>query len=64
MKNTIRLCSNYYSQDDLAFLMALLSKQEINKMKAGSHTFDYCGSRFNIWVDSNGDIILLNVFHE
>lgn len=64
MKNTIRLCSNYYSQDDLAFLMVLLSTHEIYKMKAGSHMFDYCGSTFNIWVDSNGDIILLNVFHE
>lgn len=64
MKRMIRLCSNYYSQNDLEFLVSLLNNYITDNMETGTHIFDYCGSTFNIWVDSNGDIILLNVFHE
>ena len=64
MKRMIRLCSNYYSKNDLEFLIALLDNYKIDKMTEGSHSFYYLGSTFNIWVDSDGNIILLNIAHD
>lgn len=64
MKNMIRLCSNYYSRNDLEFLIALLDNHKMNKITEGSHSFYYLGSTFIIWVDSDDNIILLNIAHE
>lgn len=64
MNNVIRLCSNWYSRNDLEFLIALLDNHKMNKMTEGSHVFYYLGSTFTLWVDSDSNIILLNIAHE
>lgn len=65
MKRMIKLCGNWYSQNDLVFLLSLLNQQEsTDKMKVGSYVFDYCGSTILVNVDSYGDIILVNIAHE
>lgn len=65
MKRMIKLGSNWYSQNDLEFLLSLLNQQEsTDKMKVGAYVFDYCGSTILVNIDSDGDIILVNIAHE
>lgn len=65
MKRMIKLGGNWYSQNDLEFLLSLLNQQEsTDKMKVGSYVFDYCGSTILVNIDSYGDIILVNIAHE
>lgn len=65
MKRMIKLGGNWYSQNDLEFLLSLLNQQEsTDKMKVGTYVFDYCGSTMLINIDFNGDIILVNIAHE
>lgn len=65
MKRMIKLGGNWYSQNDLEFLLSLLNQQEsTDKIKVGSYVFDYCGSTMLVDIDSDGDIILVNIAHE
>lgn len=65
MKRMIKLGGNWYSQNDLVFLLSLLNQQEsTDKMKVGTYVFDYCGSTILVNIDSYGDIILVNIAHE
>ena len=64
MKNIVGLCSNWYSRNDLEFLIALLDQHKMNKMAEGLHVFYYLGSTFTLWIDSDDNIILLNIAHD
>ena len=65
MKRMVKIGGNWYSQDDLVFLLSLLNQQEsTDKMKVGSYVFDYCGSTILVNIDSYGHIILVNITHE
>lgn len=65
MKRMIKIGGNWYSQNDLEFLLSLLNQQEsTDKMKVGAYVFDYCGSTILVNIDSDGDIILVNIAKE
>lgn len=65
MEKAIRLFSNWYSKNELEFLLGLLKQQETtDKMESGHYVFDYCGSTFTLWVDSECDIMLLSIGYE
>lgn len=65
MKRMVKLAGNWYSQNDLEFLLSLLDQQEsTDKMKVGAYVFDYCGSKMLVNIDSDGDIILVNIAHK
>lgn len=65
MKRMVKLGGNWYSENDLVFLLSLLNQQEsTDKMKVGTYVFDYCGSTMLLNIDSYGDIILVNIDRE
>lgn len=65
MKRMIKIGGNWYSQNDLEFLLSLLNQQKsTDKLKVGAYVFVYCGSKILVNIDSDGDIILVNIAHD